>query len=109
MSRILNFFVKGLNHDNSIISDFFRNTLISNSSYMLTNLNTIINRYGINYIDLFNLKKTQVKNIIKNYNEDLDWRCKLVKELLCLREHQFFSNLNQDEINDTLYYVSTFR
>ena len=42
MSRILNFFVNGLNHDNNIISDFFKNTLISNSSYMLTNINTII-------------------------------------------------------------------
>ena len=109
MSRILNFFVNGLNHDNNIISDFFKNTLISNSSYMLTNLNTIIKRYNINYFDLFNLKKTQVKNIIKNYNEELDWRSKFVKELLCMREQQLYSNLNQNEINDILYYVSTYR
>ena len=61
MSRILNFFVNGLNHDNNIISDFFKNTLISNSSYMLTNLNTILKRYNINYVDLFNWQKLKSK------------------------------------------------
>ena len=109
MSRILNFFVNGLNHDNNIISDFFKNTLTSNSSYMLTNLNTILKRYSINYFELFTLQKPQVKKIIKNYNGELDWRSKFVKELLCMREQQLYSNLNQNEINDTLYYVSTYR
>ena len=109
MSRILNFFVNGLNHDNNIISDFFKNTLISNSSYMLTNLNTILKIYNIKYFDLFNLQITQVKRIIKIHNGELDWRSKFVKELLCMIEQQLYSNLNQNEINDTLYYVSTYR
>ena len=48
MSRILNFFVSGLNHDNTIISDFFKNKLVSNSSYMLTNINAILTKFNFN-------------------------------------------------------------
>ena len=76
---------------------------------MLTNINAILTKFNINYYDLFNFKKTQVKNIIKNYYFELDWRNKLAKELLCMREHQCYSNLNLEEINDTLHYVSTCR
>ena len=83
MRRILNFFVTGLNHDDNIISDFFKNTLISNSSYILTNVNTILNKFKINYHDLFTLQKAQIKRIFKNCNDEPDWRSNLIKELLC--------------------------
>ena len=109
MSRMLNFFVIGLNHDSNIISDFFKNTLISNSSYMLTNVNTILEKFKIHYHDLFNLQKSHIKKIIKNFNDEPDWRSNLVKELLCMREKQCSSNFSIDQINDTLYYVSTYR
>ena len=109
MSRILSFFVSGLAHENNIISDFFKNTLISSTSYMLTNVNTILNKFNINYHDIFNLKKPQIKGIIKNFNDEPDWRSNLVKELLCMREQQYFSNLDIEDINDMLFLVSTYR
>ena len=43
MKRMLAFYVKGLSHSNEYISSFFKNTLVSNSSYSLTNLNIILN------------------------------------------------------------------
>ena len=99
----------GFNHYNNIISDFFKNTLISNSSYMLTNVNTILNKFNINYHDLFTLQKAQIKRIFKNCNDEPDWRSNLIKELLCMREQQCSSNLSLDEINEIIYYVSTYR
>ena len=66
---------------------------------MLTNINTILTKFNINYYDLFNLHKPQVKNKIKKYNDELDWRSKLVEELLWMREYQCYSNLNLKEIN----------
>ena len=88
---------------------FKKNTLISSTSYMLTNVNTILNKFNINYHDIFNLKKPQIKGIIKNFNDEPDWRSNLVKELLCMREQQYFSNLDIEDINDMLFLVSTDR
>ena len=109
MDRILGFFIKGINHDNAIMSNFFKNSLLSNSSYMLTNINTILNRHNIKYIDLFSMDKHEVKRKFKNCNVGTDWRCDSVKELLCLREGQSFCILDLTEIKDMLYYVSTYR
>ena len=87
MKRMLVFYVKGLSHSNEYISRFFKNTLVSNSSYSLTNLNIILNRYNIKYIDIFQLNKQCINQIIKDCNTDSDWRCDAVKELLSMREN----------------------
>ena len=108
MSRSLNFFIGGLRHDNKIISDFFKNTLLSNSSFMLTNINTILNRYHINFQDLFCISKAKVKKVIKNYNDEPDWRSNIVKELLSIREGQIISSLETADVKKipSLYYHS---
>ena len=109
MSRTINFFIGGLKHDSKVISDFFKNTLLSSSSFMLTNINTIINKYNINYQDLFSINKAKVKEIIKVYNNEHDWRSNIVKELLSIREGQKFSILDPTEIKNRLHYITTLR
>ena len=76
---------------------------------MLTNVNTILNKFKINYHDLLTLQKAQIKRIFKNCNDEPDWRSNLIKELLYMREQQCSSNLSLDEINEIIYYVSTYR
>ena len=109
MNRILGFFIHGLHYENSFISSFFKNTLISNSSYMLVNINSILKRYNMKYIDLFSMDKSDVNRIIKCSILEPDWRCNIIKELLCLRENQNFCNLDQTEVKEMLYYISTYR
>ena len=65
MYRMLSFFVNGLNHNSDLISHFFKNTLLSNSSYMLVNINSILSKYGIKYMDLFSMSKICIKYVLK--------------------------------------------
>ena len=109
MSRMLNFFIGGLRHDSKIISDFFKNTLLSSSSFMLTNINTIINKYNINYQDLFHINKAKIKKVINDYNDEHDWRSNIVKDLLSIREGQKFSILDPIEVKNRLHYITTLR
>ena len=53
MYRILNFFLSGINHTNNFISNFFKNVLLSNSSYMEVNINEILREFDITYLKLF--------------------------------------------------------
>ena len=109
MNRIMNFFVHGLNHTNKIISDFFKNTLFSNSSYMSTNINRIIHNYNIQYEDIFDLNKAQIKRIIKQVHGEPDWRSNLVRELLDIRDGQVNCILTPSEAKNLLFYLSTYR
>ena len=76
---------------------------------MLVNVNTILNKYDIKYIDLLTMNKTCIRNVINNHNEGPDWRCNSIKELLFLREDHLFSELNMTEINEILNHISIFR
>ena len=107
--RMIVFFINGLNHESDLISQFFKNTLMSNSSYMLVNINSILNRYGIRYNDLFFMNKTCIRNVINSNIDRPDWRCRSIKELLSIREGQQICELNMSEINDILIHIATFR
>ena len=109
MFRMLIFFTNGLNHKSDVVSQFFKNTLISNSSYMLVNINSILKKYNIKYSDLFSVNKTSLRNSILNCNERPDWRCNSIKELLSLREGQLHSELHMNDIKDILEYISIYR
>ena len=87
--------------------NFFKNVLLSNSSYMQVNVKKILKEFNIKYIKLFDLTKRELKNIIKNKIEEPDWQCGIIVELLQLRDNQSFSNLNHDEINLMLDKIST--
>ena len=109
MFRMIAFFINGLNHKSDLISQFFKNTLLSNSSYMLVNINAILDRYDIRYDDLFLMNKTCIRKAINSYINDPDWRCSSIKELLSLREGQQICELDMSEINDILIHIATFR
>ena len=109
MNRMLGFFIKGLNHESKVISAFFKNTLLSNSSYMLVNINTILDRFKIKYVDIFSTNSNIVKTILDRSNNNPDWRSNTVIELLSMREEQIGSILNQREIKEILNYISTYR
>ena len=65
---------------------------------MLTNINTILNKYNLNCHDLFNLNKRQIKKVIQTYNGEHDWRSSLVKELLCMRDKECNSVLDHTKV-----------
>ena len=109
MYRMLNFFNAGLNHECETISMLYKNVLISKSSYMLQNINMILNEFSIKYCDLFDMNKTKLKAIINKKVGEPDWKCKSIKELLSLREKQISSELTPTEIVALLEYVSTER
>ena len=87
----------------------FKNVLLSNSSYMLQNINIILNELDIKYCDLFLMDKNKLKTIISNKIGVPDWRSNTIKELLSLRENQFSSDLNSAEIVSILNFVATER
>ena len=106
MYRMLNFVLNGLNHDNNVIKSFFKNSLLSNTSYMSTNVNTIIRNFNINYLELFSFNKNKLK--IK-YNEKIgikDWQCNIIEELMHIREHYLENNLDRGELSTMLENVS---
>ena len=107
MYRVLNFFISGINHTNNFISSFFKNVLLSNSSYMQVNINKILKEFDITYLKLFDLSKSELKNIIKSKIEEPDWQCGIIIELLQMRDKQYTSNLTHDEINLMLDRVCT--
>ena len=51
--RMLCFFIRGLKHLERQISQFFKNVLLSNSSYMLSNVNSILQSSNIKYYEIF--------------------------------------------------------
>ena len=61
MSRMLNFIISGLNHNSCIVGMFFKNMLLSNCSYMVANLNKILQSLNLKYCDLFVINKCQLK------------------------------------------------
>ena len=85
------------------------NVLLSNSSHMSTNVNTILQFLNVNYSDLFNLNKGQIRQLFENKTDEPDWRCNFIKELLFIRENQHSIDLNENEINMILEYLATYR
>ena len=67
--------MSGLNHECETISMLYKNVLTSKSSYMLRNINMILNEFHIKYSDLFNLTKSKLKTIIYDKVGESDWRC----------------------------------
>ena len=70
MSRMLNFIMSGLNHNSCIVGMFFKNMLLSNCSYMVANLNKILQSFNLKYCDLLVINKCQLKKhvLLKKMN-----------------------------------------
>ena len=105
--RILSFVVDGLNHPSFLISQFFRNSLISNSSYIVSNVNSIIDSFQFRYQEIFNLKRNDIKRRVTALQTSNDWRLELVTEILDVRDGLKATNLNYAELSEILNYVCT--
>ena len=101
--------MSGLNHTCNLISDFFKNVILSTSSHMSTNINTILQYLNIKSSDLFHLNKGQIKRLFEDKSGKPDWRCDFIKELLYIRENQLLVDFDSSEVKEVLDYVSTFR
>ena len=109
MHRTMSFFLNGLYHESNNISHFFTNVLVSNSSYMLTNVNTILQKAEIKYSDLFHINKLSLKKALQKSAPQPDWRSNIVRELMDIRDGQLISNLEKEETNAMLRHISTYR
>ena len=106
---MLCFFITGLNHTDNLISYFYKNVLLSNTSYMSANISKIIENFNIDYHDLFNINKNQLKLTLNEKKGVKHWQCNLVEELLTMREHNLEANLDNKEIKFMLENVSCLR
>ena len=102
MFRMLNFIISGLNHSSEIITMFFKNMLLNNSSYMTTNLNKILNSFNLMYCDIFVMNKWQLKKHENMRKNEPDWRVKAIKELLSIRDNQIYCILEYSETQELL-------
>ena len=100
MYRMLNFFTSGLNHNDKIISSFFKNALTANTSYMQVNINNIVEHFKIPYQDIFDINKGNLKKIVNNSCEEKDDQCILLEELLDIRDGIATVQFNFDDETD---------
>ena len=103
-NRQLNFYIRGLSHDDPMINFHFKNALVSTFSFAAKNINTILKRLMLNYSILFNGNKHKIH---KETNREL-WRVNMIFELCHMRDDKDFSFLTKDEIKNLLFYISTF-
>ena len=106
MYRMLNFVLAGINHESSIINNFFKNSLISNTSYISANVNKIIENFSINYLELFSFNKNKLKSRLNEKLGNKDGQCNIVEELMYMRETGLKANLDRKEISTMLNIVS---
>ena len=83
-SRMINFYINGLNHDNFIINTVFRNILVGKFSYFRRNINAILRLHNLNYDLLFENAKVKLKYKLC---DEIGWKIILIKELLRIKEN----------------------
>ncbi|CAL4185018.1 unnamed protein product, partial [Meganyctiphanes norvegica] len=99
----------GLNNEDNLISNFFKNTLLANTSYMQVNIYKILERFNLTFHDLFSINKSKLKNILNNLKGEKDWQCNMLDELLSMRDGTVTTDLDlkYNEIKYMLNQVST--
>ena len=107
MERQLNFCVQVYNHKSDYISGYMKNSLLSLTSYTLSNVNKILNKFQITYADLFNIKKSHIKKLIKNSYPPMDWRAGMTVELLHALDGQLDMGLSRQELRILLDEICT--
>ena len=105
--RMLNFFINGLNHSNQQISNYFKNCLVSCSSYTLTNSNIIPKSFDIKYCDISKINKTIIRKKILDKVPPIDWRGNLLKELVNVLDGELEINMDYNDIKEIQNYVCT--
>ena len=107
MYRMINFILAGVNHNDNVINNFFRNCLLSNTSYTFTNLNKIIGNFNINYLELFDFNKNKLKNKLNEKTGKGDWQYNILEELMNMKETSLEANLDITDIKTLIDYIST--
>ena len=103
------FFLNGFNHPNDTIKGFFCNVLVSNSSCMLKNINSILNKINMKYFDFLLTNKIELKREFIKTESDPDWRVNIIEELLNIRDNQLECDLDRNETIMFLKYISNYR
>ncbi|CAL4112230.1 unnamed protein product, partial [Meganyctiphanes norvegica] len=85
MYKMLSFFIGGLNNEDNLISNFFKKTPLSNTSYMQVNIYKILESFIVTYHDLFYISKSKLNNILNNLKAERDWQCNMLDELLSMK------------------------
>ena len=99
-NRQFNFLARGLNHSNDFINFIFKNSIMSNTSFVTRNVNKIISKHKLSYYDIFTDRKFRFS--IDNFNDY--WRINMIKEILYIRDFNLYDFLNSHEIGNLLHY-----
>ena len=90
-TRMINFAIKGIHHPNPLVSDLFLSGLINiKSSYFGKNLNIILRKHNINYLDIFTSNRVKIQNVMGNSS----WKASLIKEIISLRDFKTYDFFN---------------
>ena len=100
-NRQFNFLARGLNHSNDFINFIFKNSIMSNTSFVTRNVNKIISKHKLSYYDIFTDRKFRFS--IDNFNDY--WRINMIKEILYIRDFNLYDFLNSHEIGNLLHYI----
>ena len=98
--RMINFYVKLINHDNSLLKYIANFSLNNNFSDFTKNIFQILNKNSISFEKLFKKERIRIKE-----NFQHDWRIDVLKELINMRDELVVSNLNLHEINNLIKYL----
>ena len=110
MKRIINFFITGINHSSTLISNVFKNTILSRSSHMFINITTILKYLDVSLCDLLELNKYKINRLFIEKSDAMDWRSHYIKELLHVKDNRLYIDLEIDhvDISSMLNFLSTF-
>ena len=98
--RVLNLYRQGINHQNELISNIFRNSLLTNLPPLTININQILKEFKIKYSQLFQVRKIKLKHETQNL-----WRINMLKELIHIRDFKLFNFLTCEETAFLLDYL----
>ena len=90
LMRIINFVIKGLQNENEIVKNIFKNSLLVNYSNLGRIINNICRQFSIDYISLFDagIKKVKIKP-----KENIEtWKMIFIIEILKIKDNssEFF-------------------
>ena len=105
--RMINFVMAGLNHPSVEIANYFKNCLLSCSSYMVSNVNIILNTFNLKYVDLFTGNKRKIRRSLIESKETNNWQTDMIRELLLVMDGTITNGFSKEESKSVLEYLCT--
>ena len=102
MERQILFYINLNNHSCDTIRNYFKNAMMSNTSYCVKNVNAFVNKFNVTLYDLFKCSKTNIKSLIRRSYPPMDWRAGMIEELLNAKDGISDLGLFSDEIDRIL-------